>query len=98
MEYTKKYVENLEKRLERAERERDEWRMRCNEYERRLAGGVVRAEARAQKAEAVVEAARQEIDSDDPHWSRIRGALAALDAALVAYDEPPTEQWPPYEC
>ena len=45
-------LDSLTSRLERAERERDEWRMRCNEYERRLAGGVVRAEARAQKAEA----------------------------------------------
>jgi hypothetical protein len=69
-----------------------------NEREALLRGEVRdQLEARAQKAEAVVEWARKFADSTDYHsWTDERHPRIApeLDALLAAYDEPPTEQIP----
>lgn len=81
--------------LERAERERDAM---VRELELRDQESLA-AEARAQKAEGVVEAARRlhnEVDcriehgaESGGHLDYVRGKLAA---ALTAYDEPPTKK------
>jgi chromosome segregation ATPase len=69
-----------------------------NEREALLRGEVRdQLEARAQKADAVVEWARKFADSTDYHsWTDERHPRIApeLDALLAAYDEPPTEQIP----
>ena len=93
------YAGQLTAALERAERERDtameamrEWNSKWK-YASEHANA---AEARAQKAEAVVEAARADLD----HMTReiagtsfvIAPTTQALIDALSAYDEPPPEE------
>jgi regulator of protease activity HflC (stomatin/prohibitin superfamily) len=78
--------------LERAERERDEARV----YERQEARNYWIAsrnewKARAQKAEAVVEAARNWVQIAENHTTPFPvPEPERLRAALTAYDEPPT--------
>jgi hypothetical protein len=73
--------------LERAERERDT----AQEARRYLRGERDRAQARAQKAEAVVEAARRLRDATD---NAERSAMFGdLYNALTAYDEPPPREY-----
>jgi hypothetical protein len=100
-------LDSLTAALERAERERDEARV----YERQDARNYWIAsrnewKARAQKAEAVVEAARRAMKElgvpGDGYAAPVANAYELLDAALTAYDEPPTDPsagWePPPEC
>jgi hypothetical protein len=77
--------------LERAERERDAG----NEKHLVLWRRWQDAEARAQKAEAVVEAARNWVQIAENHTTPFAvPEPERLRAALTAYDEPPTEQIP----
>jgi hypothetical protein len=84
-------LDSLTSRLERAERERDAG----NEKHLVLWRRWQDAEARAQKAEAVVEAARNWVQIAENHTTPFAvPEPERLRAALTAYDEPPTEQIP----